>query len=62
MAQFKTVTLTDGKEVTINMDEVRTMLRSDATTTTIFFDQHHVIHVKETPNDILIAKAIRKTR
>lgn len=59
MAQFKEVTLAGGKEkITINLDEVRSMQRIQDSTT-IRFDKEHVIHVNETPDDILMRQTLR---
>jgi hypothetical protein len=57
MAEFKEVTLVGGEKMTINMDEVRTMQRIGGSTT-LLFDHTHMIHVEETPNDILMKNGL----
>jgi hypothetical protein len=57
MAEFKEVTLVGGEKMTINMDEIRTMQRIGGSTT-VYFDHTHVVHVEETPNDILMKNGL----
>ena len=52
MAQFKEVTQTRGEKITINLDNIRSMQRSKDSTS-IYFSKDHVLHVKETPAEIL---------
>jgi len=52
MAQFKEMTRTGGEKITINMDNICSMQRFNDTTT-IHFSKDYVLHVKETPAEIL---------
>jgi hypothetical protein len=57
MAQFKELTDTAGTKIVVNLDAVRT-IQQVTDTTTISFAGNHSIIVKDTPNDILMAKAL----
>jgi uncharacterized protein YlzI (FlbEa/FlbD family) len=57
MAQFKELTDTAGTKLVVNLDAVRT-IQQVTDTTTISFAGNHSIIVKDTPNDILMAKAL----
>ena len=58
MALFKEVTSTrDDSKITINMDSI-CFIQRFADATTVYFGKDHVVHVKETPDEILMLKAL----
>jgi hypothetical protein len=58
MAQFKEATLASGDKIIVNMDEIRTMRRLPQTTKIEFAKDHH-IDITDTPDDLMMRKALR---